>query len=305
MPLSVIQPGAATISALHTDNIDTIQRATNSSKTIVWTGNYEPFGAVTPTTTITQNQRFLNNYADNTGYYHNGFRDRNPTSTVGGGRFLQVDPCNASGLNPYVYLNNNPYRHLDPTGCAWWGKWLGTWGGRLLGGVAGEAAEPLGGGLPGEIIGGKIGGEVGDKASDAVDEAIDSAIKDAAEGPEAGQQAAEEELNPDALGKGGDCPICDEEARNALPTDEAQIGHIFRDAEGHLQDSPENRALLESVANDPENQLGTDSWGNTWVGSIPSGWPSSLDFFARRRHKKRRNKPDTENLQSKNRAFFR
>ena len=34
MPLSAIQPAAATISALHTDNIGTVQRATNSAKTI-------------------------------------------------------------------------------------------------------------------------------------------------------------------------------------------------------------------------------------------------------------------------------
>jgi RHS repeat-associated protein len=120
IPLSVVQPGAATISALHTDNIGTVQRATNAVKTIVWTGNYEPFGAVTPTTTITQNERFLNNYADNTGYYHNGFRDRNPSSTVGGGRFLQPDPLGISvgptSLNPYVYLANNPYKWVDRFG---------------------------------------------------------------------------------------------------------------------------------------------------------------------------------------------
>jgi RHS repeat-associated protein len=120
IPLSVIQPGAATISALHTDNIATIQRATNAAKTIVWTGNYEPFGAVTPTSTITQNQRFLNNYADNTGYYHNGFRDRNPNSTTGGGRFLRPDPMGIwvgpTSLNPYAYLNNNPFKWTDVFG---------------------------------------------------------------------------------------------------------------------------------------------------------------------------------------------
>jgi RHS repeat-associated protein len=117
IPLSVIQPGAATISALHTDNISTVQRATDSTKAINWTGNYEPFGAVTPTTTITMNQRFLNNYADNTGYYHNGFRDRNPNSTVGGGRFLQVDPLGlGAGLNPYAYVGGNPFSFVDPFG---------------------------------------------------------------------------------------------------------------------------------------------------------------------------------------------
>ena len=37
---------------LHTDNVATVQRATNASKAIVWTGNYAPDGAVTPTTSI-------------------------------------------------------------------------------------------------------------------------------------------------------------------------------------------------------------------------------------------------------------
>jgi YD repeat-containing protein len=41
MPLSAIQTAAATISALHPDNIGTVQRATNAAKTIVWTGNYD------------------------------------------------------------------------------------------------------------------------------------------------------------------------------------------------------------------------------------------------------------------------
>lgn len=43
------------------------------------------------------------------------------------------------------------------------------------------------------------------------------------------------------------------------------LDHIFREEEGHLsQDTPENRALLESVANDPNNRLGDDIHGNTW-----------------------------------------
>src|SRR5262249_697676 len=80
MPLYGIQPGAATLSALHTDNIGTVQRATNASKAIVWTGNYDPNGAVTPTTSITMNLRFPGQIADSTGFYHNGFRDYVPAS---------------------------------------------------------------------------------------------------------------------------------------------------------------------------------------------------------------------------------
>ena len=76
MPLYVVAPGAATFSALHTDNIGTVQRATNASKTIVWTGNYDPNGAVTPTTSIIMNLRQLGILSDVSGDNHNGFRDR-------------------------------------------------------------------------------------------------------------------------------------------------------------------------------------------------------------------------------------
>ena len=121
MPLSAIQSAAATISALHTDNIGTVQRATNSAKTIVWTGNYTPDGAVTPTTTITMNLRLPGMYADSTGYYHNGNRDRAP-SVFGG--YIQSDPLGiapwlllpSQGPNTYPYANGNPITNIDPWG---------------------------------------------------------------------------------------------------------------------------------------------------------------------------------------------
>ncbi len=41
--------------------------------------------------------------------------------------------------------------------------------------------------------------------------------------------------------------------------------HIFRNSDGHfLNDTPENRSLLEHAANDKQNCLGTDMHGNEW-----------------------------------------
>jgi len=113
IPLAAIQPAAATISAIHTDRLATPQKATNSSKTVVWTGNYQPFGLVSPTASITMNLRFRGQYADVTGFSHNGFRDYNPNF----GRYLEFDPIGlAGGINGYPYALSNPIRYVDPSG---------------------------------------------------------------------------------------------------------------------------------------------------------------------------------------------
>jgi RHS repeat-associated protein len=53
---------------------------------------------------------------------------------------------------------------------------------------------------------------------------------------------------------------------------DGRAGHIFRDAEGHLLDTPESRELLQNVAGDPANRLGTDQFGNTWSAkTLPDG----------------------------------
>ena len=49
-----------------------------------------------------------------------------------------------------------------------------------------------------------------------------------------------------------------------LPDNDAQLKHIFRDAEGHLPDSPENRKLLQELANDKSAHMGKDSRGLDW-----------------------------------------
>jgi RHS repeat-associated protein len=120
MPLSAIQPAAATISALHTDRIGTVEAATNSSKTVVWLCAYAPFGACAPSpASITMNLRFPGQYADPTGFYHNGFRDTFPGSN--NNFYLQPDFIGLTGpanpwSNPVIYAGMNPYKYTDPSG---------------------------------------------------------------------------------------------------------------------------------------------------------------------------------------------
>jgi len=49
-----------------------------------------------------------------------------------------------------------------------------------------------------------------------------------------------------------------------LPENDSQLKHIFRKAEGHLEDTPENRELLENLANDIKYHAGKDQYGNDW-----------------------------------------
>lgn len=63
-----------------------------------------------------------------------------------------------------------------------------------------------------------------------------------------------------AAGNGG--------GHNYLSSQLSQLKHMFAERPGHLADTAENRALLESVANNPDNYLGVDSMNTQWYAQI-------------------------------------
>ena len=49
-----------------------------------------------------------------------------------------------------------------------------------------------------------------------------------------------------------------------IPRNDSQLKHIFRDEEGHLADTPENRKMVSDLANDAQYFVGKDRYGNDW-----------------------------------------
>lgn len=58
---------------------------------------------------------------------------------------------------------------------------------------------------------------------------------------------------------------------NQFPPNDSQIKYIFRPKEGHLSDTPENRKLIETTANDPANYKGKNGTQERRVMARKSG----------------------------------
>lgn len=59
--------------------------------------------------------------------------------------------------------------------------------------------------------------------------------------------------------------VAKELTENKIDFFKNNIKHIFRDAEGHLQDTPANRQKILEMANDPQNYFPElDARGNLW-----------------------------------------
>ena len=119
-PLAMLT--GSTFTYLHDDNLGTPRVATNASQAVVWSASFLPFGETRATSgTFVQNLRFPGQYFDaESGFNHNGFRDYVPNLD----RYLEADPIGIypndgyvnAGMNPYVYVGNDPLRSIDPAG---------------------------------------------------------------------------------------------------------------------------------------------------------------------------------------------
>jgi RHS repeat-associated protein len=114
-PVATIQPTTGKVYFLHDDRLGTPQLATDSTKTVVWSASYQPFGYTsTGIGAIVQNLRLPGQEFDiETGLYHNGFRDYVPTL----GRYLESDLSGLQGgTNTYQYVLGNPLARIDRSG---------------------------------------------------------------------------------------------------------------------------------------------------------------------------------------------
>ncbi len=99
----------------HNDNLGTSYKMTNNSGTVVWYGEFKPFGEqVSITGSIINNLRFPGQYYDaETGLHYNYFRDYKPQI----GRYVEADPIGIEGgKNLYLYSGDNPISNYDPDG---------------------------------------------------------------------------------------------------------------------------------------------------------------------------------------------
>jgi RHS repeat-associated protein len=119
MPVAVLKDGMHFF--VYADHLNAPRAIVDTSGTVVWRWEGDPFGATPPDedpdgngTTFTYNLRFPGQYFDQeTGLVYNYFRNYDPKT----GHYIQPDPIGlAGGLNLYTYVAGNPVADYDPYG---------------------------------------------------------------------------------------------------------------------------------------------------------------------------------------------
>jgi RHS repeat-associated protein len=109
---------ARTTTYYHNDGLGSVVAATNESGQVLWRKDYAPFGEQIDTTPDTERQSYTGkSHDDATGLTYFGGRYYDPQVA----RFMSVDPVafvddNTMSFNRYLYVNNNPYKYVDPDG---------------------------------------------------------------------------------------------------------------------------------------------------------------------------------------------
>ncbi|GLS24470.1 hypothetical protein GCM10007877_01810 [Marinibactrum halimedae] len=109
--------GAENLYYIHTNHLGTPQRITNADQRVVWSAEYEPFGAIvveSDEVDVDFKLRFPGQYEDEiTGLNYNWHRDYDASI----GRYVQSDPLGLyDGPNTYSYVGGNPINYYDPYG---------------------------------------------------------------------------------------------------------------------------------------------------------------------------------------------
>jgi len=125
----------------HNDHLGTPLYLTDTTGTVVWEGQYWPFGDIYTQNTdpdgdgknVYQPFRFPGQYEDaETGLYYNYFRDYDPML----GRYVEADPIGlAGGVNLWGYADFSSINAIDPLGLVWYkGEMTFIGGGLAVGG---------------------------------------------------------------------------------------------------------------------------------------------------------------------------
>jgi len=97
------------------DHLGTPRKLMDETGSIVWSADYQPFGAANNITgSVDNNFRFPGQYYDEeTGLHYNYHRYYDP----GSGRYLRADPIGLTGgINLFSYVQNNPVNLIDALG---------------------------------------------------------------------------------------------------------------------------------------------------------------------------------------------
>ena len=233
----------------HNDHLGSPAAATDERNELLWRAHYRPYGErqENPADTPYGSPGYTGHVQDgSSGLVYMQARYYDPQL----GRFLAMDPAGPQeevpgSFNRYAYGLNNPYRYVDPDG---------HWAMAVL---VGLDIGLTGHGIYSEY---QTGG-------------TDAALV------EAGKAAAAHVIG---LGVGNVLRrgyILAKSEKATVAISESRIGHIFREAEGHLTDTPANRELITKLANDKKSVLGGDRHGNTWAAeTLPDGSQALVQY---------------------------